>query len=504
MKKILISLFSLFTLSLLTSCSQDSPQSIQTSQQQAPLSTRPLEAGKVRFIIDASLGTDRQRGRTITLSGPGSFKDKSYPHIIGYEGSTTLVTHAFLFALDETTNKYTLEGYTKLSWEITSGGSSDKHKALLKLSQDNDVWKASYSSDASKVEISTTDKVSIPQGKTYRLLAINADGGFDVNKPDATLYPEGKAPMFYFGKGGNSPLESLSVKNHQGLIPYVLELDIQTTKANTFEAMGTTPTGYRPAIFYPASPLLEVTVVREPGQLDLPTEMPTFSDLLNSQLAIASSCLTQKYGYTITGVDEAGSKPSFSVVLKRLEAEHLARRNSDNPLSRTTYELLLLPKGLFSNPAKDSRYPDLGDAFTFYLPLELRFKSISSMEDMAVFYLDNGTTVEGFLVEENDLILWTYLTEKNSPNAITQSPADGQLGTPYLTFHRGEFKGNQQTSSQYRFNLNLAKGEDEADQGDALEKFWRNSRSTTKGRSNINRLILHIGQIQGAAATNEL
>lgn len=346
---------------LFASCSQDAPRPDSALSQQENLTSRPIEAGKVRLMLDAGIGEAEQGARLSVLGEPGNFRDKTYPKFMGnttyYDNQASrsswapgLSTHVFIFGLDATTNKYELEGYANLIWKVSNGLPTGKHQTLLSLRGDERIWKAGYSSDRSQVEISTQygDWLTITQGKSYRLLAISDDGGFDVNKPNSTEYPDGKAPMFYFGKGGNSPLEDpsslkrpyqLNEGEHTGLIPYVLELDLTATAPNTLSKTGATANGYLPAIFYPASPILEVTVAEATPFITQNGSEIALGDV--GDIAIASSCLTQKFGYTITGVDEVGVKPTFSVALKRLEAEYLVD-HPKSPLYGSTYERLKL------------------------------------------------------------------------------------------------------------------------------------------------------------------
>lgn len=68
---------------LFASCSQDAPRPDSALSQQKNLTSRPIEAGKVRLMLDAGIGEAEQGARLSVLGEPGNFKDKTYPKFMG-------------------------------------------------------------------------------------------------------------------------------------------------------------------------------------------------------------------------------------------------------------------------------------------------------------------------------------------------------------------------------------------------------------------------------------
>lgn len=491
-------LLSLVTLVLFFgSCSQEYPQS---SLNQVSQEGHEPAAGRISFDLQAEISRDRgSEARVMNFDETEvSYKYQAYPAISGYNGGKTFRTHAFLYAYDDATTSYELVGYTKLSWAMTSSpGSSGP--VSMKVKESVPMQKANLSSDKSRVEISTTETVSITQGKTYRLLAINDDGGFDLNKPNAVEYPEGAAPMFYFARGGNSPLElgTLRLGQGQGLVAYVMEMDFQAVETDVVTQKST---GGRLARFFPASPLLQVNMMFTTIGLEGVTEgLVVESILKGGGVALASSALTQNFGYTITGVGKPGERPTFTTVLKRLEAK--LYQNSQSPLYQTTYERLLYPM-----PSSQA-LQQLRDApLTFYLPLEPRFKQLSTIADQGSFVLADGSTVSAPLVAEGRLGFMAYLTIGSgeainaNPRYVIPAPPDWGYGVYQATSEvKAAFftQTNPGTSIQrYQF----APGKMIRTDQQAIEYYWRNLRGASGTRSSLNRLDLSISVVATAVS----
>lgn len=483
-------LLSLLTLALLLgSCSQEQPT---TSRDAAAQEALHPAADRVAFDLQACLSSGAaSEGRAVTFDEDNfSYKYHVYPGVASYNGGKTFRTHAFLYRYEESTTSYELVGYTKLSWAMTrAAGASGR--VTMKVKENVPVQKASLSSDKSRIDISTTETVSITQGRKYRLLAINDDGGFDVHKPDATDYPEGAAPMFYFARGGNSPLESASLRLGQGegLVAYVLEMDFLATET---DAVTQKSTGGKLATFYPASPVLQVNLDFETLGLDYITPADAIECTLQAGgVAIASSCLTQHFGYTITGVGKPGERPVFTSVLKRLEAP--LYQDAQSPLYRTTYEHLRYPQPSYQTLEKLN-----GEPLTFYLSLEPRFKQISSAADHGSFILGDGSMVSAPLVADGQLDFRVYLTRGSEALNISGTyPVPEPDGFGYNVFsYTNELtasilnsgavvEGNDlryQFTSGKRIRTDLQ----------AIEYYWRNQRAVPRVRSSLNRLDISI------------
>lgn len=450
-----------------------------------------------------------------------------------------LETHTFIYAYNEASDRYQLVGYAKLSWGMKQGvhrvttaqyrdsvdyrgrgyrreGSSfydvdqsvtyTHYRTFLKTENVADVHKASYNADQSEMIISEDEFISLEQGKRYRILAINDDGGFDPKRASLADYPEAAAPMFYFAKGGNSPLpaatafklEGSDFPDQSGIVAYGLELDYTPDEPN-FVHLGES----QRAEFRPLSPVLQLRIPANfEGYRENLGRSLTLADISHNPTVLASSCLTQNFAYTISGVGESGAKPHFKTILRELQAEGYALAGS--PLEGTTYEPLLIP---FVTRDK-----------TIYLPLEPRYRSLNSREDKATFIVpQTGERIQGDLLADGDLYFKQYLRDPHTealyvPSALTKAgdwaiaridqvyylkyPVSGYRMGQWGSFAIPQNPGRRGkdvrglTSVRFGFNLALAKGGTTRDQAEAVEVFWRND--PEKNRYNMNRL-----EIQG-------
>lgn len=456
------------------------------------------------------------------------------PHLLG----RWLSTHAFFYGYDESTETYQLEGYAKLSWDMrvvkhTREESVEdpveieyktppwpglpnhlrhrrmtershkyvinSYQTLLKVERLVDVYKARYNADRSEMIISENEFLSLEKGKKYRILAINDDGGFDPKRASLADYPEAAAPMFYFAKGGNSPLpaattfkrEGSDFPNETGIVAYGMEMDCTPGETNFVHL-----TGREKAEFYPLSPLLRLEIIGhiQSNYFDL-DKLRNYPDGVakeymkktfptrQSPYVLASSCLTQNFAYTISGVDERGVKPSFKTILRTLQAEAYEWKGS--PLEGTTYEPLLIPyHGEFHG--RDRR--------VCYLPLEPRYKELNSLDQQTTFTIpQTGRKIQGPLLADGDLYLRVYLRENDSEQLVKEHTVLTEFGdgdfllSSMLLYSRSGFT----TSLRSGFNLALAKGATVRDKAEAVDIFWRNNRAMKRYNLNDYKITWH-------------
>lgn len=140
--------------------------------------------------------------------------------------------------------------------------------------------------------------------------------------------------------------------------------------------------------------------------------------------------------------------------------------------------------------------------FRCYIPLELRFDQIpSNINQTANFYIPStGATVQTPLIADGGLYMQVYAVGgSTSGGYIVAGEEDLTQARPDRNLEAGTFLeitdklGQRKIVVQTRmgFDLNQAKGQSTADPGATLQRFWRNDRSSEKGRSNLNRLIIH-------------
>lgn len=446
-------------------------------------------------------------------SSPGNFREVKYE----------LGTHIFIFGFDESSSVYHLEGYTQLTWTfgqeiLTSSAeriqevplndegtlaihnrikTSNRHYMMtLKAEKVVDVHKASYNADRSEMLISEDEFLSLEKGKKYRILAINDDGGFDPKRASLADYPEAATPMFYFAKGGNSPLPAATTYNRRGssypdqggIVAYGMELDYTPEVVNLVK-LGTD----QKVEFYPLSPLLKLGISMKANAFE--DDASPNQQRYHSPYVLASSCLTQNFAYTISGVDEVGAIPSFKTILKVLQAEGYAWTGS--PIEGTTYEPLLVP---YLRPSRNAT-----TAAYFYLPLEPRYKELSSLDQQATFVVpQTGEQITGDLLADHDLYFCVYVREDDSEKLHTikeNMSSQGEHTYKLYRYRDGVLQG-QTNMQRLGFNLSLARGTGVRDKAEAVELFWRNDRQ--KKRYNMNNLTFYVGEEYWVGAANQL
>lgn len=433
-----------------------------------------------------------------------------------------LRTHTFIYVCEESTQKYSLVGYAKLIWEVKTSlyhhqttkqqrgnvaieDTYDTYRSSLKVKGSATVYKAEHNEDHSEIIISDTESISLHKGKTYRILAINDDGGFDPKRASLEDYPGASAPMFYFAKGGNSPLPEAVAFNPRGsnfpdksgIVAYGLELDCIPESDNVV-----TLNPGQQALFYPLSPLLELDVCAVGVWLDAGHSYDSeeyrrqWAEYLrrwtetwsHSPYVLASSCLTQNFAYTISGDNEPYHKPSFKTILKTLQAEGYTFAGS--PIERTTYEPLLFPMVVVNNAGSNMRYK-------FYLPLEPRYKELHSLDQQEVFVVpETGEHITGDLIADHDLYFKVYVRDRSTQKLYDHASYaeendywnyEPRVARLDIEDPRLDQTGKSQTT--LGFNLALSKKKATRDQAQAVDLFWRNDK--TRHRYNMNRLRLN-------------